>query len=331
MERALPTQPEASIIVPTCRGEHRLPALLDALATQDFSGDFEVIVVLDGPSAEVEQVLDDHAERLPLRRLVQDPQRGVAAALNRGYAAARGRILIRCDDDLTPGPGWLGGHLAEHAGAAPVGMISVTRDVFDPVTRYAEVYGVPANQQSRERAYGLPPEERWTLWAACNSVDQDAWAQVGGFDESFGYGEDSELGYRLHRAGVELRVDPALEVAHRGPIHEVARRVPRAYLAGESRRRFAERHPEAARLPQRPGSPWELLVAGTARLLATEAACARAGRWLEPVIERLPAAVSRKLIALAVEAAGRAGARAGATSGGWAGQKAQEIAAEQAR
>ncbi|WP_051215027.1 glycosyltransferase family 2 protein [Granulicoccus phenolivorans] len=327
----MPKQPKVSIIVPTFRGEHRLPALLDALAGQEFDGDFEVIVVLDGPSEAVERVLAGYADRLPVRRLVQDPQRGVAAALNRGYAAAAGRVLIRCDDDLTPGPGWLAGHLAQHTGDTPVGVISVTRDVFDPVNRYVEVYARPANQQSRARAYALAPEERWTLWAACASIDRAAWAAAGGFDESFGYGEDSELGYRLHRAGVTMLVDPALEVAHRGPIHEVARRVPRAYLAGESRRRFAERHPEAARLPQRPRTPWEVLVAVTARVLSTEAACARAGRALDPVIRRVPAPVARKLIALAVEAAGRAGARAGAVSTGWTTQKLREIAAEQTR
>ena len=48
---------DASVIVPSHRGAHRLPALLDALARQDHPGPWEVLVVLDG-------VLDDSPEVL---------------------------------------------------------------------------------------------------------------------------------------------------------------------------------------------------------------------------------------------------------------------------
>ena len=48
---------DASVIVPTHRGAHRLPTLLEALSRQVHPGPWEVIVVLDG-------VLDDSAEVL---------------------------------------------------------------------------------------------------------------------------------------------------------------------------------------------------------------------------------------------------------------------------
>ena len=92
---------------------------------------------------------------------------------------------MRCDDDLTPGPRLLAGHLARHrarpAGAPPLGIISMTRDVLAE-TPYAVAYGRPANERLRAQAYARPAEDRWQHWAACNSVPKGAYEAVGGFD-----------------------------------------------------------------------------------------------------------------------------------------------------
>ena len=103
IQRVTATPLDASVIVPSHRGAHRLPALLDALSRQDHAGPWEVVVVLDG-------VLDDSPDG---PRVVAGPAPAAgparpraraawSAALNDGFAAARGRVLIRCDDDLTP-------------------------------------------------------------------------------------------------------------------------------------------------------------------------------------------------------------------------------------
>ena len=115
----------------------------------------------------------------------------MVVALNDGYAAARGRVLIRCDDDLTPGPDMIRRHLAHHAaGGQEVGVMGPTEDIF-PDSPYAMAYGRPATERSLRAAYARPADQRWVGWAAHNSVTRSAWDRAGGFDPRFVYGQDS--------------------------------------------------------------------------------------------------------------------------------------------
>lgn len=316
-----PPGPLATVIVPSYQGFRRLGPLLESLQSQDFTGSWECLLVLDGPSPETESLLHTWADRLPLRWLVQD-RAGVATALNRGYAEARGRILLRCDDDLTLPDHWLSGHLRWHDAASPggYGVISLTRDVF-PDSAYARAYGRPANQRGLAASYQRPKDQLWIHWAACNSVSREAWAHGGGFDVDFGYGEDSELGWRLQQAGVTLVVDKELEVLHRGPAMQARDRVPRAFLAGASRQAFRTAHPEAAwgdAAPETSGlrarDLWTVAVRSLARLLGSQSRCRRLGGWLDRIAPLTPTPILRRLIALGVEAAGVAGQRRGRVS-----------------
>ena len=201
--------PAASVIVPTHRGAHRLPVLLEALAGQVVEEPWEVVVVLDGVLDDSPRVLEQWRDRLDLHVVVHPEPLGLVDALNDGYAAARGRVLIRCDDDLTPASDMVRRHIAHHAVPGDLGVMGPTRDVF-PDTPYASAYGRPATSRSLRAAYVRPPEERWVGWAAHNSVTRAVWARAGRFDPRFVYGQDSELGFRLAQEGVHLVVDPEL-------------------------------------------------------------------------------------------------------------------------
>ena len=95
--------PVASVIVPTHRGAHRLRALLQPWSTRTSPSPGSW-----SSSSTASSTLPSHprawSDRLTLRVLSHPQPLGVVVALNDGYAAARGRVLIRCDDDLTPGP-----------------------------------------------------------------------------------------------------------------------------------------------------------------------------------------------------------------------------------
>lgn len=97
-------EPALSVVVPTRGGVRRLPVLLDALAAQSLDEPWEVVVVLDGDVDGSRALLESYADRIPLRIVERTGGTGVGAALAAGYEAARGEIVVRCDDDLTPGP-----------------------------------------------------------------------------------------------------------------------------------------------------------------------------------------------------------------------------------
>lgn len=303
-----------SVVVPSRGGATRLPILMDALAGQEIDQPWEVVVVLDGDIDNSADVLDSYAARLPLRVINRDTSTGVAAALAAGYAAARGAVVIRCDDDLTPRPDFVARHLAWHHGrpaeAPPLGVIALTRDTFAD-SAYAEAYGRPANQRLLAAAYSRPAEQRWMHWAACNSVPRAAYDAVGGFDISMTFREDSELGYRLARSGVEIVIDPALEIEHRGPILDVATRSARAFTSGASTRAFDQRHPGQITPPNSRRSLWNQLVSAQARRLGSRDDAARLGRRIDMLLPLTPRPLRGKLVAWAVEASAGAGRREG--------------------
>ncbi|MFV0451011.1 MAG: glycosyltransferase family 2 protein [Propioniciclava sp.] len=325
----------ASVIVPTHQGAHRLPTLLGALARQTPPFRWEVVVVIDGSTDHTAEVIASYRNRLPVRVLTNPTAAGTAAALTGGYRAANGTYLIRCDDDLSPSDSFIADHVAAHDGRDDRAVIGLTPDLF-PDTGYARVYGRQASRRACRAAYARPPAERWIHWAANNSLHRNAWAGAGGFDARFVYGEDFELGYRLSRAGLTLLIDPRLEAGHRGPATTAATRVPRAFVSGASHRLFDQVHPGArpAASPSRDlrGRVWTTAVRIVSALARSHAAARRLGRVTDQVIRVAPAPLAGRLVAIAVEAAGRSGRLHGATDlAGYRGQKRAELAAEHDR
>lgn len=93
-----PAAPRLSVLLP-CRDVARfLPAALDSLAQQSF-GDFEVLAVDDGSTDETRALLHERAARDPRVRVIATPPTGIAAALARGLAEARGEFIARMDGD----------------------------------------------------------------------------------------------------------------------------------------------------------------------------------------------------------------------------------------
>ena len=200
--------PAVSLIVPTRDREASLVRLLDALRRQHAADtSFEVVVVLDGGAGADAQRLRRRGEDLRMRVIAQ-PQRGRAAACNRGAQDARGEILIFLDDDMEPAEGFLAAHRAAHGapdepratiGAAP---IRPRRD-DPPIVRYrAEVFDRKLARLARS-AGSVRPLDGYT---GNFSVGRRDFLTAGGFDEAFAtYGnEDFDLLARLREDGVTI-------------------------------------------------------------------------------------------------------------------------------
>ena len=295
-----------SVVVPSRGGAGRLPSLLDRLAAQTQS-DWEAIVVLDGDVDNSAAVVERCRPTLPVRVVTFPENRGRSAALNAGFDAADGEILVRCDDDLAPKPDFLRRHVEAHRDG-PVGVIGMCRNIF-PQTPYATAYGRPAYARQRAGAYAAPPEQRWHFWGGNISIDRESWDRVGPYDPDFrAYGwEDVDWGYRLMRAGVPIVVEPGLETDHHIAATTTAGRALRAYYSGSARRRFETKHGFQVMAPAG-RDPWNLAVGAAARLLR-EQDIGRAGGAVDRLADHLPRRVAEKAVALTVEAGALAGYR----------------------
>ncbi len=83
--------PILSVVVPTRGGAARLPGLLNALSTQVLDEAWEVVVVLDGDMDNSRALIEEYADRIPLRVLERDGVGGVAAAWRPATGKPRAR------------------------------------------------------------------------------------------------------------------------------------------------------------------------------------------------------------------------------------------------
>lgn len=88
--------PKISVILPVYNGQEYLVESINSVLTQSFA-DFELIIINDGStdgSVKMIEKLDD-----PRIRFFQQPNKGLAATLNRGISLAKGEYIARQDQD----------------------------------------------------------------------------------------------------------------------------------------------------------------------------------------------------------------------------------------
>lgn len=192
--------PSISVIVPTHNRRAPLEGCLAALTAQTFD-DFEVIVAVDGSTdgtlALLESVKRRSAYRLEVLALAHG---GRSKARNAALRAARGAVLVFCDDDVTFERETLARHAAFH---------EVIRDsVAVGAVRY------------EDGTLNFPARPSWVNLTGMNSsVPRSAALSVGGFDEALqGWGgEDLEFGIRLADAGLKFKRLEGIPAFHHAP------------------------------------------------------------------------------------------------------------------
>ena len=96
-----------SVIIPTFNRAKELRKCLEAMAKMEFPVDrFELIIVDDGSSCDLGDVIHGFKDRLPIQ-LVRKENGGPASARNAGAAVAVGRYIAFTDDDCHPAFDWL--------------------------------------------------------------------------------------------------------------------------------------------------------------------------------------------------------------------------------
>lgn len=214
-----------SVVIPTKNRADALARTLAALEAQRVDDAEVEAIVVDNGSADgtVEQVRKRAAGATIPIRLLEEPNRGPAAARNVGVAAAGGDVILFLGDDTEPdGPGVLRAHLDLH-GAHPeetygvLGRITWSpRNPITPFMRWLE-NGGPQFHYCDISAGTVDAASYF--YSSHASVKRSILNAVGGFDARFPTAavEDTELGVRLSDAGLKLDYHPDLLVLHDHP------------------------------------------------------------------------------------------------------------------
>lgn len=196
-----------SVVIPTYNAKNFIREAIDSVLQQDWPAD-EIVVVNDGSTDWDYRALESVSANI---RVVEQPNRGVSAARNRGCELARGRYVAILDaDDI-----WLPGKLRkqmEHLGRRPevdavfcsgVGWERVAGSdtwVFpSQFSRPGPASAEIVRLHYRDFLYKIP------IASSTMVVKKSAWEEIGGFNETKRYGEDQDFNLRLsHGHHVDL-------------------------------------------------------------------------------------------------------------------------------
>ena len=166
--------PVIDVVVPAWNSADTVGRTIDSVLAQDF-GAFRLIVADDGSTdttIDVVRAYDD--ERI---LLVEATHAGVCATRNRGAAAGNSPLLVFLDADDEALPGWLG---------------KLAGEPDTPLTRCGATIRTGVASSRIEPGEG-------PLLAGIFAVRRDLFESLGGYDESLGFSENTDLGYRINR------------------------------------------------------------------------------------------------------------------------------------
>ena len=193
-----------SVVMPTYDETERLKAALKSLSQQDYPHEAIQIIVVDDASPHLDsERLHAAVAPLQLRLLRNEQNQGRARTRNTALRVASGEIVIFLDSDMIVGTNFLRAHAQRHqthAEAVFVGNVRFASEIPNTsLTRYIEGRGVHRVDEDKPIPFNC-------FVTGNSSVRRSTLLRVGFFDENLtAYGgEDLELGYRLHLAGIPL-------------------------------------------------------------------------------------------------------------------------------
>jgi succinoglycan biosynthesis protein ExoA len=278
--------PGISVILPVLNEEDHLEESIRAILTQDYAGEFEIILAL-GPSKDrTDQIAARLSEENSRIILVSNPTGKTAAGLNLALRHSQREIIVRVDAHAEIPQNYL--HLVveilNQTGAVNVGGVMGAEGVTLFESAVAAAMRSPFGVGGSRFHTGGKPDFVDTVYLG--AFRRQAVVDAGGFDERFIRAQDWELNYRLRQNGGKIYFDPRLHVTYR-PRPNFRRLAKQYFEYGRWRRVIARKYPET--INYRYLAPPLALIATVISLFA--------GAFIDPSLY-LPAATYITFIAI---------------------------------
>ncbi len=300
--------PFVTVIVPARNEERYIERCLYSLAAQDYPRERLEVLVLDGMSTDdTTRIVGRFAAESTLDlRLIENPRRVPAAAMNTALGYARGEVIVRLDAHAAAAPDFLTRSISalESSGADCAG--GVIESEGDTAFGRAAAIAMSSRFGVGGASFRTGGDPGATDTVAFGAYRAEVFGRIGGFAEDIDRGEDDEFNYRLLDAGGMVLLDPRIRATYtvRGDLPGLWRQY---FAYGRAKPEVLRRHPAQARARQLvppafvgalalaalsvPGSGWRPLarIAG-AYAVAVAGASIAAGRDEPAMLPRLPLA-----------------------------------------
>ena len=201
-------RPWLSVVVPVYNSAEDLKQCLAALARSQYD-DFDVLVVDDGSTDPIEQIVTSHG----FGYVRIDGPGGPARARNYGASLVGGQYVVFIDADVCVHHDTLARFAKRFSGepqlAAVIGSYDDAPANPNFLSQYKNVFHHYVHQECDGRIS--------TFWSGCGAIRRDLFVAVGGFDERRYRRpaiEDIELGTWLNAAGHVIILDKSIVAKH---------------------------------------------------------------------------------------------------------------------
>ncbi len=212
-----------SLIIAVYKNIPALDLILRGLEKQSFK-DFEVIVAEDNEGLEMHHFIKNAQKQYgyPIKHISQ-PDNGFQKnkALNKSVAAAAAGYLVFIDGDCIPHKYFLKAHFDNrHEGYALFGRrVMLSKELTNYLFQHKKLESLSISNliikgcKRLDSALYLPflpatIHQSSSIWGCNWSIHKKDLIAVNGFDEDFvlpGYGEDTDIEWRLFRTGIKLK------------------------------------------------------------------------------------------------------------------------------
>lgn len=248
--------PGVDIVVPCLNEEGTIGQLLRRIADQTYPREKMTVYVVDGRSqdatrAVVGEIRDALAGR-PRVVVVDNPDRAIPQALNRGIAAGTAPIVLRVDAHSLPARDYVArcvNALCQGRGENVGGVLDVRPSRPGPVAAAIASAAVAAFGAGGAAYRTGQSEAGATDTVPFGAYRRDTLERLNGYDATLSSNEDYDLNVRLRAGGGTVWLDPAIRCTYfsRGTYRALARQYGRY---GYWKRHMLARDPGSVRLRQ---------------------------------------------------------------------------------
>lgn len=203
--------PKASIIVVTYNNLDLTRVCLASLDRETDYAPMEIIVVDNASSDGSPEFLREWASSGPNRTIIlNEDNRGFAAANNQGLAVATGDYLVLLNNDTCVTPGWVGSLIRHMQRDESIGLIGpVTNNIGNEAKiniAYDSLGDMPKISAAYTRRHIGKTFSLRTAAFFCVMLPRHVYERVGPLDEAFGRGffEDDDYCRRVEQAGLRI-------------------------------------------------------------------------------------------------------------------------------
>lgn len=235
-----------SIIIPVFNRPQEIDELLESLTKQDFSDDFEVLIIEDGSAQKSDIIVEEYKNQLDLKYFCKE-NTGAGASRNFGMQQASGNYFIILDSDVIVPPQYLsevkkilkinftdayGGPDAAHKS-----FTSLQKAINYSMTSFLTTGGIRGKRSTitkfQPRSFNL-------------GMSKKAFEKTQGFSKMKN-GEDIDLTFRLWQLGFETQLIEKAFVYHkrRSTIKQFFKQT---FGFGTARPKLNKMYPETAKL-----------------------------------------------------------------------------------